>query len=366
MPKAIDLTPKKAATFGRLIEAVSTSSVDGTQADADPLRQIGNAAFRGLLARMEQGEWLMPATNGNGTTGSLKEVVETVDKLDELRTRGEDRLARRLKEAEERAEKAERALAQAQDNQVSGLGAIVQAFTTALTAMQQQTLTIIQNQYQQTLQLINELRQSQAPRDSGDGWLAQIGREAIQQALNRDPLADYERISSALDKAMEKHLAHQRTGATDPQTLAAYLSYDLEKFKAQLQYELQREGVQRSKEISEQIAEYLGRAAREKEEQEADEEEARPRTVPRSNGQPRRAPEVYTYRCGACGEDFTLRRYAAEVTCPHCGTRLVARDGRADTVAERMTRLAQPTAAAPAGEVAEAPADGRAGGPGSA
>lgn len=355
MPKAIDLTPKKVATFGRLIEAVSAPSTEAANGDNDPLRQIGNAAFRGLLARMEQGEWLMPSANGNGATSSLKEVVETLDKVDELRTRGEDRLARRLKEAEERAEKAERALAQAQDNQVSGLGAIVQAFTTALTAMQQQTLTILQNQYNQTLQLINELRQASA-RPSDDGWLAQIGREAIQQALNRDPLADYERISSALDKALEKHLAHQRPGGMDPQTLAAYLSYDLERFKAQLQYELQKEGVQRSKEISEQIAEYLGRAAREKEEQEAEQAEERPRTARRPSARETRpAPEVYTYRCGACGEDFTLRRYATEVTCPHCGTRLVAQDAQHD---ERMTRLAQPAAAAPAGEVAEEPVSG--------
>lgn len=335
MPKAVDLTPKKGMTFGKLLDAVASTPEphgNGTS-DADPLRLIGNAAFRGLLARMEEGQWLMPAaSNGSGATTNLKDMVEAVDKLDAMRTRGEDRMARRLKEAEERADRAEQALAAAHDGQVSGLAAIVQAITAAMQAQNQQVMTLMQSQWQQTLQLIQEIRQQSRP--SEDGLATAVIQNLVQRALERDPLGEVDKVMAVLERMSKQHAPAQATPpGLDPQALVAYLNYDLERFKAELEFRLRREGVERSREIAEKLAESLGKAARQREEHPAGSSSS-PVAPP---------PSGYTYQCSECGMNFSLARKARQFTCPYCEAKLEAADGTA-TSPER-TEHARPTQA---------------------
>lgn len=304
----------------------------------DPLRLIGNAAFRGLLARIEQGEWLGMGTNGQ-TSPSLQEVVETVDKLDALRTRGEDRLARRLEEAEARAERAEKALAEKGGAETSALALMMKSLTDAMTHMQQQVFQVMQQQYQQTLTILRELRApapSSSSQDAEGSVLARIGRQVVEKIVSREDGDDAGRIEAAVERAIERHLSGRTPPWSDPQAVIAYLNYDLEKFKTKLQAELQHEGLRRSREIGEQIVEYLGQAAgraaraRAAEPDEENTEEIphpRPRRSPRRPATGRLAGYIYT--CWNCGGETRSLSWVPELTCEHCGATMVVADGSA-------------------------------------
>lgn len=168
-------------------------------------------------------------------------------------------------------------------------------------------------------------REGRGNKATADEFFVDMGRQYLSQQLQRDPIAEYERL--------DQHFAERHTRANPDNVI------EFERWKKQKEFELeerrdQREEARAEREESRraQMLTDLGKLVV---------------TVQQGRGQgtglPAAAPAdpaaaaaqagLYRYACGSCGKEIILTERAEQLVCPYCHTSLTTNLGMGDDAA---------------------------------
>jgi DNA-directed RNA polymerase subunit RPC12/RpoP len=238
--------------------------VKDTLGIAKDLAGLDDTQRRRLLAKIEELEdEVARLRRGGGDGGNMLEFIKLIMDI-------EDRKDQRWAEAQERAEQ----------------------------------------RHREELAALRAELKSQSQSGSAAELLASIGKETITGALNRDPLAEVERMEQRLERRLNR---------SDPNRVI-----DFERWKEQQRFELEKQKLEAEERLKEKELERQNRGLEQllalADRLGVGQVGGAPPGQP-APGQ----PEFRPFRCASCGKDFVLalRDVAPEIHCPHCATRLL-------------------------------------------
>lgn len=178
---------------------------------------------------------------------------------------------------------------------------------------EERTAKLIETMSKDNKEMLKELRDELKGGGKGDSatdLLAKIGADSIRGAMSRDPVAEFAHMKNALETVLGRPLNSSETADLDKELALEKVKVERERIASE-ERRFDKEMDSRGQLIGGALTALGNRRGGE-------------------DGSSDLPDELPRFKCGACGEEFILRKPRAQAICPACGVMLNT-SGKAET-----------------------------------